>query len=59
VLKLIKDRVDASSGKVARTNGPRGYHCYAVSDKKGVASDGQCYKGTAAFPKSGFAWSSA
>ena len=59
VLKLIKDRVDTSSGKVALTNGPRGYHCYAVSDKKGVASDGQCYKGTAAFPKSGFAWSSA
>jgi hypothetical protein len=59
VLKLIKDRVDTTSGKVALTNGPKGYHCYAVSDKKGVASDGQCYKGTAAFPKSGFAWSSA
>jgi hypothetical protein len=59
VLKLIKDPVDTSSGKVALTNGPKGYHCYAVSDTKGVASDGQCYKGTAAFPKSGFAWSSA
>ncbi len=59
VVKLTKDRVDTSSGKVALTNGPKGYHCYAVSDKKGVASDGQCYKGTAAFPKSGFAWSAA
>jgi hypothetical protein len=59
VLHLIRDRVDTSSGKVALTNGPKGYHCFAVSDRKGVASDGQCYKGTLAFPKSGFAWSSA
>jgi hypothetical protein len=59
VLKLVKDPVDTSSGKVALTNGPKGYHCYAVAATKGVASDGQCYKGTAAFPKSGFAWSSA
>jgi hypothetical protein len=58
VVKLIKDRVDTSSGKVQLTNGPKGYHCYAVGDTKGVASDGQCYKGTLAFPKSGFAWSS-
>jgi hypothetical protein len=57
VTKLIKDPVaDTSSGKVALTNGPKGYHCYATDDEKGHASAGTCYKGTLAFPKSGFAW---
>ncbi len=54
--KLIKDPVDTSSGKVALTNGPTGYHCFATSDEKGHASAGTCYKGTLAFPKSVFAW---
>ena len=45
--------------KVSRSYWPGLFHCYAVADKNGVASDGQCYKGTVAFPKSGFAWSSA
>jgi hypothetical protein len=56
VLKLIKDPVDTSSGKVALTNGPKGLHCYASQDDKGHASAGVCYKGTLAFPKSGFLW---
>ena len=56
VTKLIKDPADTSSGKVTLTNGPKGYHCFATSDDKGHASAGTCYKGTAAFPKSGFAW---
>jgi hypothetical protein len=56
VTKLIKDPVDTTSGKVTLTNGPKGYHCFATSDDKGHASAGTCYEGTAAFPKSGFAW---
>jgi hypothetical protein len=56
VLKLIKDPVDTSSGNVALTNGPKGLHCYASLDEKGHASGGLCYKGTVAFPKSGFTW---
>jgi hypothetical protein len=56
VMKLIKDSADTSSGKVTLTNGPKGYHCFASSADNGHASAGQCYKGTAAFPKSGFAW---
>jgi hypothetical protein len=56
VLKLIKDPVDTTTGKVALHNGPKGYHCYATQDAKGHASVGTCYKGTLAFPKSGFLW---
>ena len=56
VLKLIKDPVDTNSGKVPLTNGPKGLHCYATDDQKGHASGGACYKGTIAFPKSGFLW---
>jgi hypothetical protein len=57
LVKLLKDKVDTSSGKVALTNGPKGYHCFATNDQKGSASGGICYKGTLAFPKSGFLWS--
>ena len=56
VQALINDPADTSSGKVTLTNGPKGYHCFATSDDNGKASAGQCYKGTAAFPKAGFAW---
>ena len=56
VLKLIKDPADTTAGKVALHNGPKGYHCVATQDSKGLASVGACYKGTLAFPKSGFLW---
>ena len=56
VLKLTKDSVDTTAGKVALDNGPKGYHCVATNDAKGHASVGACYKGTLAFPKSGFLW---
>jgi hypothetical protein len=56
VLKLSKDHVDTTTGKIALSNGPKGYHCVATSDAKGKASVGACYKGTLAFPKSGFLW---
>ena len=56
VVKLSNDSADTSKGKVALHNGPKGYHCYASLDTKGLASGGLCYKGTLAFPKSGFTW---
>jgi hypothetical protein len=56
VLKLSKDPVDTTAGRVALHNGPKGYHCVANKGVKGHASVGACYKGTLAFPKSGFLW---
>jgi hypothetical protein len=56
VQKLSKDSADTTSGKVALTNGPKGYHCVATDDAKGLATVGACFKGTLAFPKSGFLW---
>jgi hypothetical protein len=56
VVKLVKESVDTSAGKATLTNGPKGLHCFATDDEKGHASAGTCYKGTLAFPKSGFAW---
>ena len=53
---MIKDSVDTTSGQMALHNGPKGYHCVATQDAKGHASVGACYKGTLAFPKSGFLW---
>ena len=45
-----------TAGQVALKNGPKGYHCVATKDTSGHASVGACYKGTLAFPKSGFLW---
>jgi hypothetical protein len=56
LVKLIKEPADTSSGEVKLANGPKGYHCYATLDTKGHASGGLCYKGTVAYPKSGFTW---
>jgi hypothetical protein len=56
LVKLIKDHADTSSGEVKLTNGPKGYHCFATLDHKHKASGGLCYKGTVAYPKSGFTW---
>jgi hypothetical protein len=38
------------------TNGPKGFHCRATNDAKGIPSAGACYTGTIAFPKNGFQW---
>jgi hypothetical protein len=56
VVKLSADRVRSSGSNVPLTNGPKGFHCYATLTHKGRASGGLCYKGTLAFPKSGFTW---
>jgi hypothetical protein len=42
--------------KVTPKNGPRGFHCSASNDSKGIPSAGACYTGTLAFPKNGFQW---
>jgi hypothetical protein len=38
------------------TNAPKGFHCRATNNAKGVPSVGACYTGTIAFPKNGFQW---
>jgi hypothetical protein len=38
------------------TNRPKGFHCSATNDLKGIPSVGACYTGTLAFPKNGFQW---
>ena len=45
------------AGKVVLHNGPAGYHCYATRETSGGrVIDGLCYKGTFAYPGSGFTW---
>ncbi len=56
VVKLMHDHVKAAAGNVPLKNGPRSYHCFAVTVKKGLVSGGLCYLGTLAYPKSGFTW---
>lgn len=56
IVKLSGDRVAAVAGKVTLKNGPSGFKCYASLTHKGRASGGLCFKGTLAFPKSGFTW---
>jgi hypothetical protein len=57
VVKLIGDHIRKASTDVTLTNGPGGYHCYAQpTSTRGHATDGTCFKGTRAYPKSGFAW---
>jgi hypothetical protein len=38
------------------TNSPKGFHCRATNNAKGIPSAGACYTGTIAFPKNGFQW---
>ncbi|HSP73800.1 MAG TPA: hypothetical protein VLN26_15590 [Gaiellaceae bacterium] len=58
VAKLINDRARSADGaNVVLHNGPGGYHCYAtVPDKDGYAATGACFRGTWAYPGSGFSW---
>jgi len=56
-LKLIHDHVNFSvAGRQTLHNGPGGYLCVATNALKGDALDGQCYKGSQAYPTSGFGW---
>lgn len=60
IVKLIGDRVPIASKNVPLTNGPSGYHCLATPfSRGGHATSGACFKGTIAFPGSGFAWNTA
>jgi|1185.fasta_scaffold132818_2 hypothetical protein len=56
VLKLSKEPVAPSFGRVALRNGPKGYHCYGAPNPDRHASVGSCYRGKAASPKSVFLW---
>ena len=57
VTKLMADKVKVAAGDIPLTNGPKGLHCFATSEtKKGYVSGGLCYKGTLAYPVSGFTW---
>ncbi len=56
LLKLLADRFRKTDTKVALSNGPRGFHCWATTDLKGRPTAGACYTGTLAFPKNGFQW---
>jgi hypothetical protein len=56
VVKLMHDHVKPAPGNVPLKNGPRGFHCFAVFEKKGLVAGGLCYLGTLAYPKSGFTW---
>lgn len=56
VVKLIHDHVKPAVANVPLKNGPKGYHCFASFEKKGLVAGGLCYLGTLAYPKSGFTW---
>lgn len=56
VLKLSHAHVRIAAGNAPMTGGPRGYHCYATLKRKGRVSLGSCFKGTWAYPGSGFSW---
>ena len=57
VVKLLGDHIHTSIKNLPLTNGPRGYHCWAEpNSRRGRATSGTCFKGTFAFPGTGFAW---
>jgi hypothetical protein len=56
IVKLIGDRVTFTGKNIPLKNGPAGLHCLADNSLRGHASSGACFKGTIAFPGSGFAW---
>jgi hypothetical protein len=56
VVKFDSTRVTPRAASIP-LHGPAGYHCAATRESKsGFVIDGLCYKGTVAFPKSGFSW---
>jgi hypothetical protein len=57
ILRVANDRIRHSSRNIPLRNGPRGYHCIATPvSRGGHATSGACFKGTIAFPGTGFAW---
>lgn len=56
VVKLSGDSARIVSRNVPLTNGPRGYHCFAIAGSHGHATNGTCFAGTLKFPGTGFAW---
>jgi hypothetical protein len=40
----------------AKLAAPKGFHCRATNNGKGIPSAGACYTGTIAFPNNGFQW---
>jgi hypothetical protein len=55
-LVKILGKHGAPDAQAKVTNGPRGFHCRATDNAKGVPSVGACYTGTIKFPKNGFQW---
>jgi hypothetical protein len=55
-LVKILGKHGAPDAQAKVTNGPKGFHCRATNNGKGIASVGSCYTGTIAFPKNGFQW---
>jgi hypothetical protein len=58
IVKLSADPVPKRVTKnIPLANGPRGYHCFAMPfSTGGHATGGACFKGTLAYPRSGFSW---
>jgi len=55
LLKILGKR-GAHDAQAKITNAPRGFHCRASDNAKGIPSAGACYTGTIQFPKNGFQW---
>jgi hypothetical protein len=55
LLKIIGNH-GAPDAQAKVTNAPRGFHCRATDNAKGIPSVGACYTGTLKFPKNGFQW---
>ncbi len=55
LLKIL-GKHGAPDAQAKLTNGPKGFHCRATNNAKGIPSAGACYTGTIAFPKNGFQW---
>jgi hypothetical protein len=55
LLKII-GKHGAADAQANVTNAPKGFHCRATNNAKGIPSAGACYTGTIKFPKNGFQW---
>ena len=55
-MKVTSKHFSKVGQKVKLTNGPKRYHCEATTHASGRPTVGACYRGTVAFPKSGFQW---
>ena len=46
----------APDAQAKLTSAPKGFHCRATNNAKGIPSGGACYTGTLKFPNNGFQW---